>query len=607
MNRNRRNLALWTSGVLFVLTIIVIGSVNLWLPRKLETMAGDRLKARELAGKWDGVGWLPIRGLKIDNLEIRQTSGDRALVCRIPHVTVRMPLWRALSRNTRVSDWHVGNEKVIVGDADGEITLEQVSARWEMRAGKIIVHRFKARHQGLVTDLEGEILLKEARSDPKPFSLKLRGLRGSLLTLDFSGKGKPFKTTGTFHVDVRGNIPVWRSKLNGAGKDVVWKSVKLERATAEADLSSEESIIRTDIRLPGGSASAVINKNGWKETPFLFEGTIEDRAGRRNEFNGSFVRRTLEIERLAGDADLFQMARDVPQLADGLPEGMKFLRFPKIDARNIRWHPERDWSIASLEVRGDGAAIITAEKKEIEISSISATMSYDGNFWQIADSGMKAFGGDFSIKGSYKKGSLNRADIRASGIKLAEIKRVTGKSVRKGTRGILSVSYQGSVRLKDRNFNGSGSMRMDDAPVFEVPLLDEVYELFASIVPGATSTGEGRFDARFSSKSHLVEVKRFSATGGSLSVTANGTVDLKKETVAGFARGNLSGAPGLLTRPIGKLLEMEVSGRWDNIQVKPVGPAHSISEAAAGSAGKIIDELEKIGEKLRGEVPEKED
>ncbi|HVJ47275.1 MAG TPA: hypothetical protein VM511_12860, partial [Luteolibacter sp.] len=360
------------------------------------------------------------------------------------------------------------------------------------------------------------------------------------------------------------------------------------------------SRIRAALATPDSSGSATIRKQGWKGTPFVFDGTLRDKAGREDTFNGSFVERTLTIDRLSGNADLILIAKDVPQLADDLPDGFGFTRFPDLDARGIRWHPDKTWHIPSIKVGGDGAAFIVVEKRKIGIAEIAGTMSYEDKTWRIGNVRGKVFGGDFSIEGNYHQGALRRSSIVANGLKLAEIKRAAGKPVGKETKGVLSLTYEGSVRLKGREFDGSGRIRLDDAPVFEVPLLDEVYGLFSAIVPGAKHSGEGRFDAEFTGRSHILDVKRFVATGGSLSVTAHGKVDLEKETVEGFARGNLGGAPGLLTKPIGKLLEMEVSGRLEKIEVKPVGPARSIAEAASGTAGKIFEKLEKTGEKIRG-------
>ncbi len=71
-------------------------------------------------------------------------------------------------------------------------------------------------------------------------------------------------------------------------------------------------------------------------------------------------------------------------------------------------------------------------------------------------------------------------------------------------------------------------------------------------------SGNGRFEADFKGDQNSLEVTRFEAKGGSLAVSAIGTINLKKEHVSGLARGNLAGIPGLVTSPLIRLLEMEV-------------------------------------------------
>ena len=94
---------------------------------------------------------------------------------------------------------------------------------------------------------------------------------------------------------------------------------------------------------------------------------------------------------------------------------------------------------------------------------------------------------------------------------------------------------------------------------------------------------------------------RFEATGGSLNVSAKGEINLKKQRVDGTARGKLSGLPGLVTKPLSHLLEMEVGGPFDNVRVKPLGPAKLVSNAASGTVGLPVDALEEAGE-LTGTV-----
>lgn len=129
----------------------------------------------------------------------------------------------------------------------------------------------------------------------------------------------------------------------------------------------------------------------------------------------------------------------------------------------------------------------------------------------------------------------------------------------------------------------------------EVPLLDGTYDLFAAMIPGVKPGGDGQFDARFTAGPGMLEVTHFEAAGGSLTLNAAGTVDLEKQRVDGRARGKLRGLPGLVTRPLGRLLEMEEAGPFDDIQLKPHGPATLVSNATSTALAAPVETIEEAG------------
>jgi hypothetical protein len=142
---------------------------------------------------------------------------------------------------------------------------------------------------------------------------------------------------------------------------------------------------------------------------------------------------------------------------------------------------------------------------------------------------------------------------------------------------------------------------LDNAPTFDVPLLEEVFELFRTIVPGMDRPKEGKFEAEFTARDKQIEVTRFNASGGTLNVSARGTVNLAKKRVDGRARGKLTGLPGVVTSPLSRLLEMEVSGPYEDIHVRPLGPAKLASGAASGTVDDVVDFVEETG-KVTGTV-----
>jgi hypothetical protein len=187
-------------------------------------------------------------------------------------------------------------------------------------------------------------------------------------------------------------------------------------------------------------------------------------------------------------------------------------------------------------------------------------------------------------------------------VRMSDLKQLSAKDGGKKSAGVLTARYSGSIVLAARELDGKGSLRLENAPVLEVPLLDQVYDLFSAILPGVERSPEGEFNAEFRARPDLVEVTRFEAKGGSsLTVSAVGTVDLNKGRVNGRARGKLVGLPGLVTSPLSRLLEMDVSGPYDDIRVKPLGPAKLASNTVSGTVGVAVDTLEETG-KISGAI-----
>jgi hypothetical protein len=599
-------------GVVAVLVVVPWMGED-WVAGKVEATLKERLGERGLKAEWREVSWnLWLGGAIFRDFSLHEIGGGKRAVVETESLKVRLPPWEWIKPGgSRVTSWKVGHARVMLTDAEGSVALEDVSARVESRRGKIVVKRLQARKDGLAVDLTGEVELRSEPQRPvKPFVMKLAAVRGTLAVLDFAKDQGRFEVKGSFKVDLRKEMPFeWSARLNGGGTQVVWKGVPLAKALAEAELSSSDSVIKAGVSTAHGEVKTVINRTGgWKETPFTFNGTIEDDVKGRDDFRGEYGDRTLTVESLEGNADLWRIAGDVPVLAAGRTDSMEFRRFPEIQAQGIRWNREDGWRMEEAEIRKSGEAVVKRDEgkgREILLEDIKGKAEYRGKSWLLEAVSTNLLGGGVTVSGGYRDGQLSKGKVRAEGLKISEIKRAMGKKKAAGPDGILSLNYAGAARFKDRDFDGAGSVRLDHAPVIEVPLLDEVHDLFASLIPGMDPADEGRFEAEFSASGSIIHVKRFEATGGTLEVSATGEVDLKRETVEGSARGKLAGLPGVVTSPLSRLLEMEVGGKLDHIRVQRLRPGKVISDAAGG-VKKVVEEAIQ-GKDGNGERDEKKD
>ncbi|WAC21315.1 hypothetical protein OVA24_07945 [Luteolibacter sp. SL250] len=562
----------------------------------IEQRMRDRLEARGLEPEWSRASWSLWRGgVVFRDFILHETEGERKQVLEVESLAVSLPPSQWISTGSRTMVWSVRRSKVVVSDAEGHIALEDVSAKFRSRRGKITVTEAKVRHRGLVVDLEGDIITRQEPLRPPPrFVMKLKAARATLAALDFDDGTGRFKIRGKFTVDASTPAFDWSASLKGNGREVSLKGVPLRDAGATAELSSqEESVINAGVAMEHGRAEAVIRRQGWKGTPFTFEGTVQDGDGKKDTLHGSHHRGKFHVAELEGDADLWSIAGDIPMLADSLPPSLEVVTFPAITARDIRWEKDGGWSVARFSTRGAGAVTVAHEGKKVDITALTGGGSLTGRTWSLREVRGEVFGGNLTVDGDYTGGRLRDAAIKASGVRLDRIKQAMGKG-KTSTPGVLSLFYTGSADLGGRLFDGEGRMMLENAPVIEVPLLDQVHDLFAAIIPGVerAESGEGRFEAHFTSSGHIVSVGSFEASGGTLTVDARGQVDLRKETVSGSARGKLTGLPGVVTQPLSRLLEMEVTGTLDRIHVRRLEAGKIISQAAEGTA-EVVEEAVK--------------
>jgi len=600
---SRRNrLAIF--GALVVVLFVVYFAGKAWATRQIEGRIVQRLAERGLAITWEDSTWTPWRGLLLEGVSVKENHGERRPVGEVGNVSIHFPPSQFLGKN-RVSIWWMKDSKVVLTDAEGTVTLEHVSLRAEARPGEVMITRGTVRQQALVIDVSGKVLTRQPpvkRTDP--FVLKLAAFRGTLGALDVESGG-PFRVTGTFDVDMRQGAPYpWSTGLRGEGENIVWKGIPMEHAVADGSLSDKSSEIAVECKGAEADVWLKMTRGDWKTTPFAYEGALKDKVGREDTFKGTYEKKVMNIARLEGGADLWKVAKSIPVVAEKLPEKLEVRLFPKVTARDIRVEVgERPikWSVDSLTTDGSGSFAWPYEDEQVVFSNVGGGAAYDGTDWIVEGGKASVLGGTVEVSGSYKDGTLSNGRIQSAGIRVKDLKMLADAEGGRAGEGVIYLDYKGAVNFGAKEFDGSGKVRLENAPVFDVPLLEEVYDLFATLIPGINPLDKGRFDATFTAHDKKVEVTRFKATGGTLNVSAKGTVDLAKKRVDGRARGKLTGLPGLITKPLSRLLEMEVSGPFDDVTVKPMGPAILASSEAPEDVGEAVEAIEETG-KAAGEV-----
>ncbi|MDB6007078.1 MAG: AsmA-like C-terminal region [Prosthecobacter sp.] len=574
--RRKLRIALITIAVLGVL---VFGAYH-WLVNKAQTTLRERLSERGLALTYNSVSWSPWGGITLQQAALKSVEADKEPLIEISALHVDL-LWRESWRErAAITHWHISDATLTLRDEAGPVSVEHLTTDVSLGEDKIQIMKFEATHGVVTIAVAGDILAaaKTEKAEPvEAFKLNLKPVRSVLNMLDFKGSGS-FGITGKFMVDLRSEAVLWSADLDGHGKTVELSGVPMQQVDLDAQLSQAELTLNANVVFVHGTAAVKATRADWDKAPLILSGTVTDSAGRKDEFNGEQQGgkdTTVTISRLTGNANLVELARNIPAAAAALPQDVKVNTFPDIIAKGFVWHGGSDppeWSLESLQLRKAAALVVTVREHPLVIEQLLGSLSYHRRSWHFNELRGKMLGGGFSLDADYDGKKLSNANVTMQTMHLADLTPWVGKLSAKLEDADLSFAYRGTIGNDPSNSTGSGSLDLTHAPVVHVPLLDSAYRLFPKILSKENPQDEGEVRVKFVMSKGVAMVEPIKGLGQSIVVTARGTVDLNKRTVDGHARANVRGIVGVIISPISvAFMEMQVRGPFDDIKVSPLG------------------------------------
>lgn len=474
------------------------------------------------------------------------------------------------------------------------MSLEHFTTDFSVREDKVELTSLGMTKGPVTMAVTGQIIIATATGAPPDhdhtFQLDLKPLRAVLDTLDFKPGTGTFAITGGFTLDLRPAAVQWSADLHGAGSKVEWRGVPMRQAEVDAQLSQTEFKLSSNIIFTQGTATLDATRSGWEQEPLMLTGTLTDSAGRKDEFKGrqDGKANTLTISHLSGKANLLELAGNIPALAAELPHHVKVTTVPDILVEDFVWHAGAatpDWTLASLQLRTAAALIVTVRDHPLPIDHLLGRLSYTGRAWHFDNLNGQMLGGQFVLNASYDGKTLHKTDLALKSFHLAQLAPWLGKVSARLEAAEMSLTYQGILGNDSANSTGRGTLDLVHAPVIHVPLLDQAYQLFPKILSREHPDDTGEVKVRFAMTQGVATVEPMKVIGQSVVVTARGTVDLNKRSVAGHARANVRGIVGVLIAPISVVfMEMKVVGPLDDIQVSPLGPLGAAKTVIKGAA-----------------------
>lgn len=574
------------------LLVVLGGGGYAYVSHKGVTLLHQRLAENGMELQYGSQSWSPVRGLSLTNAVLRRSTAGHGVLMELSGLHVDVLWQESWKLKTLVTRWRTEDATLVLHDAQGAVTLSHFTTDFLSRPGEIAVAGLRTNDGTLSFDLSGKILMPgpsaTSETDVTP---DLEPLRATLSALNFKPGGGGFAVAGSFTVDARPTPTTWNADLTGRGSRTEWRGLLISDVNATSQLSNAGLRLRGDLKLAHGAGKLTLSREGWQGTPLMLTGTLTDEAGNTDSFSGSNLGATgeLKVAELSGSANLFELAQNLPQLHAQAPSGVKFKTFPDIVAKNFVWHAHArppEWSLGSVQLRKPAEFEIIVREHPVTVDHLTGSASYEDRTWRFEEMKGRFLGGSFTLAGSYDGEVLSKADFTLESLRLTQLKPWLGEVKSSLEESDLTMKYRGTVCKEPLRSTGTGHLELTHAPVVHVPLLDQAYEIFPTLVPREHRGGVGEFDVAFEMSKGVAHVDPFKARSESVIVIATGDVDLVKRRVSGHARANLRGVAGIATKPLSHLLaEMEVNGPIDHIHVSATGATGTTKGLLGGLFG----------------------
>lgn len=549
-----------------------------WATAKAVTVLNSRLAERSVYLSYSSSSWNPWRGLGLEDMALYEDEARTNPILALSMLDVEFP-WQEMAQDREfISRWKLNDATLELHDAKGKVTLEHVTVDAEVRDGVIEYTRLDMKHGPRLFSLAGSIHLKtdkEVKEQPRDFVMDLDPMRSILKALDFGKDAGTFLISGEVSFDARQTPMTWNADLTGEGEHVVWQGVPMRRAEMKTAMSQEGFTGVCNLEFAKGTTDLDLSLKSWRDAPMVFNGKITDSEGRTNQCKGSYRGNedVVLVEEMQGKANMLEFLGNFPAMNAQLPKEVQVRTYPDVVMKNLVWKTkENTWSMDSLRLRTPLELSVKVEGQALPVEQVKGDVAYTGEAWKFTDVTARVLGGSVSLTGVHNGKVLRDAAVSVQNARMADLSPWMGENGSSFGKALFSVNYKGSFAVEPEHLSGAGSIQIENAPTVHVPLLDETYALFAALIPGLKrESGNGEMRGQFTSRNGVMHFSSFQASGGSLTVTGEGDVDLVNRTVSATAQGRLRGVSGVVTAPISRLMEMEVSGPLDDIRVRPAG------------------------------------
>jgi hypothetical protein len=576
-------------GVIALLLLIVVALfARRQIGNLLASQLDQRLSAAGIYVAWESAVWVPGPGIRMHGLAVYRDATKRERIAMFGNLT-------AIKGNRTWNQWDTLDVKMTdalfsLGSGENETALQQVNLHLKIQPGKADLLECRATMQGLRIDAKGNYVRPAATEK----TAKRTG--GLFDDLDL-GWLKPVKEWVKFHP--HGDEPVlgveFRSHADGGATDL---AVSLDGKTFEwrgQEWDLAQASIKTTV--------------GGKPLPVVIDRIRIGHAGQTAEVSGAYdpEKDLLNIGKLDSGIEFLALARAFAPDAVGALAGITATgdwRIQGEGAFGLNQPADSKWN-GTLALNGD--LTYASGKTHVTLRNPACGLELAGPVLSISAFNAGLWDGDLVLPmtrielPSGDAGATFETKVSLNGALLQSV--MSGFGNEQKQPGVVRIDWKGGGGFALRSIKGGGSLGIEGAEFFRIPLLGPLHLVFDRITPGFGKDVASSLTCRHSLADGILGIRDLHLDSALTRIDANGTVNLETDYANLAAKAKLQGPAGHATALLSSLLEVEGGGpvndmRWN---LKNMPDAEIVTDAAKAvekTGGKAVKRLLGVPRKL---------
>lgn len=544
--------------VAIVLIVGIFFSTD-WLESRASALVQRILEKHQIHADYTVVSFSLSRGLKCKDIVLHRTSAHDDPVFSLSDLALKFSLGE-LIRN-RFSNIYLTSRHAAFQAHHLEPAFEvhDLTLDWKVRPGHLTITDCTGLVDGLLIEASGELEFAQAGTAPLPpgskatpktpiTELNLTLVEKLLPLLAIKSKSTPpvlrlhIERAAEGSIDVNGTL---------TGKAFTWRGVEIDSTDVTFGTVPD----------PGGGA---------KPRSVQFSSIQFSQGGGQLTGTAAYSpeTRVVTIDKVKSSVDPFTLAALIRAKPVTKSNKIRFVKAPQLTASGSI--PLQALEKAKLNGTIGAPAITVAmpQGSGLELSGLTSSFTHSEGVLKLPNLKAVIAGGTLEAPSQVTlltKPTRFTTDLKLEGASFIELVKATSAHEFHADSGELFITFKGSGEPSLASLAGSGEARISNTDLVSVPILSNLAPLFTQIVTvftGGTSGAGVVCDYQMNKGVFTSNDIRIKKSAFEISSTAK--LNFPERQLYATGAVSTEGLTRLVTEPIGKVLELEASGSFDD-------------------------------------------